>query len=416
MAKIEGTPQERVARYQKRLIPYNIVVIVLTLVAALSLLFAPLIQIDMGKLTDALFEEMNKHTETDEGDSSGTNLMDMVTDTLNFDGVKIGFSTVDVATFAFAKEPLAPIVDNFADVVEESAADLVTIMLKSSVTGALDSRIEEAEGAEKQQLQEIKNNIEKLEGEDVLEHIEALGDSDKPKEEKINGLVDYIAGIAAVSGEAETEMKSQMYDMIEELYDNTTRYNDGKFTVEACICVTLSKTINGDDNQEGGNPADEKVPTTYDELIDSLFNGDGSGEQSSFQNTAEQIGKTMQTASKIAQYFFYAMLFFVAVWLILAVFAIVHTFRPNKRFMMWYVKLFGGIPWLILGLAPLIGGVVIKNLLKNATIDAMLGAIFSFTWISGVCYILLWLISIFWGFPIKHKIRKLNKQIKRGEA
>lgn len=33
----------------------------------------------------------------------------------------------------------------------------------------------------------------------------------------------------------------------------------------------------------------------------------------------------------------------------------------------------------------------------------------SYTWISGGCYLLLWLLSICWAFPIKHKIRKLRK-------
>ena len=40
-----------------------------------------------------------------------------------------------------------------------------------------------------------------------------------------------------------------------------------------------------------------------------------------------------------------------------------------------------------------------------------MGMISSLSWISGACYVVLWLISICWAFPIKRKIRRLKKEI-----
>ena len=41
-------------------------------------------------------------------------------------------------------------------------------------------------------------------------------------------------------------------------------------------------------------------------------------------------------------------------------------------------------------------------------IAGMGGAFASFAWISLLCYGLLWLVSVFWAFPIKRKIRMLK--------
>ncbi len=82
---------------------------------------------------------------------------------------------------------------------------------------------------------------------------------------------------------------------------------------------------------------------------------------------------------------------------------------------MWYAKLFGGIPCLIYWLVPILFinfGSYLEGFLGAemvATITGVFGAISSLTWISGICYLLIWAVSICWAFPIKHKIRKLLK-------
>lgn len=135
-------------------------------------------------------------------------------------------------------------------------------------------------------------------------------------------------------------------------------------------------------------------------------------------------------------YVFIAIGFFILLWAILFLFSFFHMFARNKRFMMWYVKLFCAWPCIIFWLVPLL----VKNVLATAFLqiyaqvidlvvgfvgnalkitvtaeqatglfNAVLSSLQTFAWISGICYLVLWIISICWAFPIKHKIRRLNK-------
>lgn len=135
-------------------------------------------------------------------------------------------------------------------------------------------------------------------------------------------------------------------------------------------------------------------------------------------------------------YVFIAIGFFILLWAILFLFSFFHMFARNKRFMMWYVKLFCAWPCIIFWLVPLL----VKNVLATAfpqiyaqvidlvvgfvgnalkitvtaeqatgLFNAVLSSLQTFAWISGICYLVLWIISVCWAFPIKHKIRRLNK-------
>lgn len=81
-----------------------------------------------------------------------------------------------------------------------------------------------------------------------------------------------------------------------------------------------------------------------------------------------------------------------------------------KKQAVYYVVWF--LPCLIFGVAPLVAGAIVPGMEGGAEIAGILGMISTMTWISGACYILLWIISIFWAFPIKRKIRAYNKQLK----
>ena len=129
------------------------------------------------------------------------------------------------------------------------------------------------------------------------------------------------------------------------------------------------------------------------------------------------------TADSFSEYFgyygyaFYGMLAFAAPWLILFLFSFFHLFAKNKRFTMWYVKLYSWIPGLIAVtfiVAPKIMTKVAPQMFENGEfIKTLFSGVSSMMWISGICFVLLWLVSIFWAFPIKHKIRKERKFVKQ---
>lgn len=159
------------------------------------------------------------------------------------------------------------------------------------------------------------------------------------------------------------------------------------------------------------------VVTTYADLYKGLLDGSvqmpGNEGDNSMSQTMQELNDSMGEYIGYFSYLFYFFCGIAGIWVILFLFAFFHTFAKNKRFTMWYVKIFGAIPCLIFGVVLKVMGIpaVAATLMgaDGATALAVLGAVSSMTWISGVCYLLLWLVSIFWAFPIKHKIRKLRR-------
>jgi hypothetical protein len=102
---------------------------------------------------------------------------------------------------------------------------------------------------------------------------------------------------------------------------------------------------------------------------------------------------------------------FAVLWLVLAVFALVHIFCKNKAFLMWYVKALCWIPsliWLVLLILPHVLPLVLSA--AYASIATSVVACFATTtWVSCLCYVILWLLSIVFSFTVKRKIRKLQK-------
>ncbi len=196
--------------------------------------------------------------------------------------------------------------------------------------------------------------------------------------------------------------------------------------------------VNPDENAGGENGEKEVVKyTTYRAMGEGLakdFIGDDL--EGSLKSAIKNAVGGNEAVFGYYGYIFIGIGFFIILWLILFLFAFFHMFAKNKRFMMWYVKLFCAWPCIIFYIVPL----MVKNVLATAfpelynqfidtiaqaignaanaavtteqatsIMNAVLASVQSFAWISGICYLLLWIISICWAFPIKHKIRKLKK-------
>ena len=187
------------------------------------------------------------------------------------------------------------------------------------------------------------------------------------------------------------------------------------------------------DEGEGGDVTPPETPDEGDRVICTSYNDllkqmglDDSKMDEVKANLKSSLGSLVNdTADTFSEYFgyygyaFYGMLAFVAPWLILFLFSFFHLFAKNKRFTMWYVKLYSWIP----GFIALAFIVAPKLMFKFAPqmvegengelIKTLFSGVSSMMWISGICFVLLWLVSIFWAFPIKHKIRKERKFVKQ---
>ena len=186
------------------------------------------------------------------------------------------------------------------------------------------------------------------------------------------------------------------------------------------------------------NDGERVICTTYDELLKQLGFDTGAMSELSANVKAivegavdEYLGEYIKYL-EFYQYVFYLMLIFAAPWALMIFFAFLHLFLKNKRVRLWYVKLVGFIPALAWVL-PMLAGVILNLVLlfinkgwlsfipleivqfiteNIPLIKAVLGGFSSFMWICGVCYLLVWLISIFWGYPISRKIKKARRLAK----
>lgn len=401
-------------RLQRKLIPVNLIVAIISLVAAISIIFAPLLTINVGEAGEFVSSLIS-----DDSDEEQSEDISVYIDTvLNSVGdIKFSLTTYGIAKFAFSKDPLDRIVKSVADEIKKIEEDLFATVAVNLIPQFIDSIDDLDIDAENIDVKEVLNKFD-----DVLK-----ATSNEQVDQSIEALVDEIQR-QAVSKDGENlitdDMKGDIQDMIKQFYDDAKEtLGDEDLTLESFICVTLSKFLNnmnesspdasaiaayadaeGEESSEGGSG---KIYTNYNDLIKGMLGIDSEGSDAVLDGLSDMLDMFML----IPKIFAIAMFFFAGIWFIQFLFAFFHMFAKNKRFLMWYTKLWGLTPCFIFGILPLLAGWIIPMIIPEATavVGGILGTISTLTWISGGCYLLLWIISIFWAFPIKRKIRKLLK-------
>ena len=362
---------DEIARRQRKLIPLNIVVAIIALVAAVSLLFAPIVSVDAVGLGDYITEMMGEQSSGGDSSEEGPTIdTAKIVSTVTSNMGNVSLTTMSLATLAFSDDLTETLKDYVSEIGSETLKKAEKELITDVAVPMMVEMMEEESG------EEAPDNIKNMDADAIYDKAKALETASAGEvDETISALAEELQnqlGEDYISDENLADLESA----IRTVYDDTVAATDGTFTIESCICVFASKSL-----QESG-----EITQTLDDTIAQV----------------EPILKIVAIA----------LLFFTAVWLILFLFAFLHLFAKNKRFTMWYVKLFGFLPCLIFGVAPLVAGAIVPGMEGGAEIAGILGMISTMTWISGACYILLWIISIFWAFPIKRKIRAYNKQLK----
>lgn len=393
---------DEIARRQRKLIPLNIVVAIIALVAAVSLLFAPIVSVDAVGLGDYITEMMGEQSSGGDSSEEGPTIdTAKIVSTVTSNMGNVSLTTMSLATLAFSDD----LTETLKDYVSEIGSETLKKSEKELITDVAVPMM--VEMMEEESGEEAPDNIKNMDADAIYDKAKALETASAGEvDETISALAEELQnqlGEDYISDENLADLESS----IRKIYDDTVEATDGTFTIESCICVFASKSL-----QESGEIT--QTFTSYADLIDyfmdsALSSGSGSGSDS---GSSSELDDTIAQVEPILKIVAIALLFFTAVWLILFLFAFLHLFAKNKRFTMWYVKLFGFLPCLIFGVAPLVAGAIVPGMDGGAEIAGILGMISTMTWISGACYILLWIISIFWAFPIKRKIRAYNKQLK----
>lgn len=96
-------------------------------------------------------------------------------------------------------------------------------------------------------------------------------------------------------------------------------------------------------------------------------------------------------------------------WAVLAVFALLHILLPNKKVAMWYVKLTGFLPCLLFFVLPMAATSLLPKVLGDLPSIFSAVSFGSLTFISGICYLAMWVVSIFFCHPVKKRIKACKR-------
>ena len=269
MAKLLSAKE---AKLQKKLIPLNIFVFILSLVSAFSLFFAPLVKVDIGKILSSPGLEQTVEKALDEtiGNSiqgssqEGINYAPVITSVVgnvlgNVNGT-LNITAYEASRIAVSKE------DNKAEAVMNKIffgeKGIVTELVDSLIRGLFDI-FETPEGKTL-----VEETVVSAITSSVVSNLPAEA-ADKLTEEKVNELTQTFRKLDDVKNEAEAEEvvnefvntlgdalpdeidesgKEEIKDYIMDMYSDTVNAVDGKegeeFSLEAMICVAVSNNVN----------------------------------------------------------------------------------------------------------------------------------------------------------------------------
>lgn len=511
----EESPGDKIRRYQRKLIPLNIVACILSLVAALSLFFLPLVKVDFGAILadgdvqNAFMEMMEEQMAEEENGETGEDaageamaidmqslilpLAEPVFGKLAENDLSISLTAYD--SFKVARggrnalaDVLNGILSKFSSNLIAGVKDILTdsetiqTVMNSALKAASAMMIEELKnGAGTDLPEEVVAALDRIDEEDIDELTGIIGKLDTANSEAEVGEIadEFFGAIEQKTQYAfDAEMKEEVKTFLIQGYTDTVnkiaeagKEGEISFSLETFICVQLSSQVNidelsqkldemleelenmesGEEREEsvlgsraalpcgavaaedvsgGGGASDEsaegsggRIVFSYGEIVEAV---DTSGVE---EKLAEVVSAYIEGASgeidQIAGYYSYISYVigaFSGLWLIQFLFAFVHIFTKNKRFCMWYTKLFCWIPcvlWLAIALLSngsfvgwLVGLANIGGEVPVGLITGVARGFTSFTGVSGLCLVLMWLISVFWAFPVKRKIRKLKREMK----
>ena len=520
MAKILSVKEKRL---QKKLVPLNIFVCILSLIAIISLYFAPVIKVDIGKIlrqeqSIALIDEyMDTAVKEGIGDeNSGVDIVPVVGSVVKEVVTKtkgsVSFSALKITQLALVQsdDKLGLVINDLTDdggVVQQLIDSIVKAVRgmfekpDDDSPAAINGVIEDAmvnvlvsslgQMLPEDEAQQIREKLTDEKVDELKTTFRQL-DTVKSEQEVITVVDTFIGQVSEALGEdyISPEDEQAVKDFVLELYNDTVaeveKTPGAKLDMEAMICVAVSQNVNLDEidiskmleellGESSGSektperkaltegesepeppvepetpaepetpvepepPADKSVPLTYPDLLGEMGLGEDELDNLSDnlrtvlnKKVNESIGGVKEELSGLGWIYDYiywlilaVMVFFILPWLFLALISFFKIFAKNKRLMTWYVKLYSFIPGLIalaLMLAPLVAPKILPLLKLEADsaeilsyINIACAGVSSFTWVSGLCFVALWLVSIFWAFPIKHKIRKERKACKRAK-
>ncbi len=406
-------------KLHRRLVPANIVILILSVVALVTLLCGSMVSVRIHITGD--FVSLMMETVMEEEQSSGENgntgdesAAGITQEETNADGsgdasgagseneqmkemLQYVFRNVDYtlklevnpvqmfragmgdneAVRAYITEVIGGALSSLEELVMQVMPDFLSVAVATMVENL---GVEELENVDTQQIEQVVTLLSENKTEEAKTQFPALAQQFASEQLGVELTPDQL---------------SQASEFFNEMVDSGTQ-DDGTFSFYGVIDAMAGGSGEGSGEDSTGsseNPLDA-IFSFADELDDETLS----------------TMKTVFIAVSAAGVGLAALC-----WAFLALFSFIHIFTKNKKVGMWYVKLFGFLPCLLFFVVPTVALLVLPGMMGGdassafSMISALGPSFFGTVAVSGICYLLLWLVSIFWCFPIKRKIRKLKK-------
>lgn len=382
----EQLQSERRKLHRKLILP-NIFILLISLAAAVSLLFGQLLSVSVhidAQFGEAVAQMMSEQAGEENGAGDAAKQYAFLFKDADAD-VTVSVRPFDLLAAGFdgGREGVRQLFTNalggLSDTVNELSEQILPAMISVSVAGAAGADLENAD------LENIDTGI-------FTDTVAKLNDQDfEGAEAEFSSQLD---GFLAQFGVTLTEdERAQVMSTYDELVSQATV--DGEFNA-ANIFAAMGGSGEGSEGEGGATD------------ILAILSDPGA--------FADQLDEeTLRTVNLACTGLSAFLLVQAGLWAILALFAFLHIFLPNKKVGMWYVKLLCWLPCFIFFIAPPLALAVAPNFVELPAVLSSL-AFGGMTFISGICLLALWLISIFWCHPIKKRIKQCTRVLKERRA
>ncbi len=386
--------QDAEARLQRKLIWPNIAILILSLAAGLSLLLGPWLDVRV-QLNEPLVQQVLETADFGEDEEIARFVLKDVQTEVR---ASVTPFTLLQAGMSADRSGLRDLVNYALRDVTDAVASVGKQVLPAAITLAVAETITLPEGITYEDLDTT-----------VFDETIELLDAQKPAEAKDSFMtaVDTFAS-DSLGMEIDDEARSE----IESIYDEAIGLMtvDGEFSfarLPDAAQVLLEKYSGG--TAPALTPIARAASLLAAESADTGESGDSLfailEDPGSYVDRLDDQTAEIIKAACLALGF--VMVAHAALWLILAVFALAHIFTPNKKVAMWYVKLFGLAPFLAFVAVPILALAVLPSLIPE--LPAIAATFLGMTVVSAVCYVALWLVSIFWCHPIKKRLGMIEE-------
>ena len=354
----------------RNLIPYNIVLSLVAFFAILSLLFMPILTVNLKQLMMGLIDTTVNESEAESGFSEEDEYI------LNHFDININFTAASFAEITFDKNPGAKILTQYVfgkgNVLEsEILLSLASVILDENGTST--------------------DYIYKL---DLTSANDVFYSLEKTEADPVAAAKNYVDKLNTELSKYDLKQitdTSAAEELFTEIYDRVCEKTDGKFSVESLVCISMF----GDA---------ENPPSNYYEVATYIVDTDFADESDDF---FVLILSLLSMLGGYIKYVFYVMLLLILPWIFLLFFSLLHILIPNKKLSIWYIEAFGSLPTALFWLLPLGLRLILRA--SFPPIAAVLGAMSSYAWISGICFLVVTILDRVWASPIRRRIKDAEK-------